>query len=148
MQVTPRITPEGRVLMRVQPEVSAIDNAFFPLGNGTTTVSFKVQTLQTTISAYDGETVMLGGMIQSRDEKNETKVPVLGDVPYLGSMFRYRSQYKTKTELLIIMTPHIVRNRFEREKVLAEESRRIDWMLSDVARINGNVDALLSPSGI
>ncbi|MEI7686349.1 MAG: hypothetical protein WCL32_15120 [Planctomycetota bacterium] len=137
MQVTPRITPEGRVLMRVIPEISSIANQNYPLGNGLVSTSLNIQHLETTISAYDGETVMLGGLISMRDEKNENKVPWLGDVPYLGSMFRYRSQYKTKTELLIIMTPHIVRNKADGERVLADEARKMDWVLGSVLKVQG-----------
>ena len=137
MQVTPRITPEGRVIMRVIPEISSIDNQNFPLGNGTTSTSFNLQHLETTVSAYDGETIMLGGLILTRDEKNENKVPWLGDAPYLGSMFRYRTQYKTKSELLIIMTPHIVRNKADGERILAEEARKMDWALSTVLKTQG-----------
>ena len=71
----------------------------------------------------------IGGMIQRRDEKKENKVPWLGDLPYIGTAFRYRTQAKTKTELLVILTPHIVRSRAEADRVLAEESRRMDYIL-------------------
>jgi general secretion pathway protein D len=138
MQVTPRITPDGRIIMRVIPEVSAIDRTDFPLGNGTFGTSYKTQHLETTVSATDGETVLLGGLISKRDDKNENKIPWLGDLPGIGAAFRYRTYTKTKTELVIIMTPHIVRNRDERERVLVDETRRIDWSLADVLRIHGN----------
>ena len=48
-------------------------------------------------------------------------MPWLGDLPYLGAMFRYRTQVKNKTELMVILTPHVVRNRMEADRVLAEE---------------------------
>src|SRR5262249_30182550 len=95
------------------------------------------QTVDTTVIAQDGETVALGGLISKRDEKHENKVPWFGDLPYVGAAFRYRTMAKTKTELLIIMTPHIVRNRAEADMVLADEARRMDWCLADVARIHG-----------
>ena len=68
---------------------------------------------QHSYSDPSGETVAIGGMIQKRDQKGENKVPWLGDLPYIGAAFRYRTQVKSKTELLIIMTPHIVRSKFE-----------------------------------
>src|SRR5262249_54142217 len=105
LQVTPRITPDGRIIMRVIPEVSAIDNLFFPLGNGQTSTSYKVQHLETTVAAADGETVLLGGMITRLEDKIENKVPWLGDLPGIGAAFRYRSYQKKKQELVIIMTP-------------------------------------------
>ena len=139
MQVTPRITPDGRVLMRVIPEVSSVLGTV-PLGNGQVSTSLNIQHLETTVSALDGETVVLGGLINSTDSKMENKVPWLGDLPGLGALFRYRTQSKKKTELLIIMTPHIVRNRYDAERVLLEESRRIDWVLGDVMRTHGNAN--------
>ena len=147
LQVTPRITPDGRVLMRVIPEVSSIGSTAFPLGNGTTSTSLNIQHLETTVSAEDGETIMLGGMISRKSDKNENKVPWLGDLPGLGTLFRYRSEDKTKTELIIIMTPHIVRNRQEAEALLHEETRRVDWVLADVMTVHGsqNLHAALPP---
>jgi general secretion pathway protein D len=142
MQVTPRITPDGRVIMRVIPEVSAIDSTNFPLGNGTFGTSYKTQHLETTVSASDGETVFLGGLITKLDTKNENKIPWLGDLPGIGAAFRYRTYDNKKLELVIIMTPHIVRNRDERECILAEESRRIDWDLGDMMRVHGSGNSM------
>ena len=71
--------------------------------------------------AQDGETVAIGGMIQKRDSKTENKYPWLGDLPYVGSLFRYRTQSKAKTELLVILTPHVVRCPRDAERLLAEE---------------------------
>src|SRR5713226_9493799 len=87
--------------------------------------------------AQDGETVAIGGMIKKSDAKSENKIPWLGDLPYVGACFRYRTQQKAKTELLIIMTPHIVRSRADADRVLGEESKRIDWIMKDVEKIHG-----------
>jgi len=93
--------------------------------------------VDTTVLAGDGETVAIGGLIQKSDHKNENKIPWFGDLPYLGSLFRYRTQAKTKTELMIILTPHIVRSRADADRILAEESRRMDWVLNDVVKTHG-----------
>jgi type II secretory pathway component GspD/PulD (secretin) len=137
LQVTPRITPEGRVLMRVVPEVSSVNPTPLNLGNGSLGTVLNIQHLETTISAYDGETVILGGLITRRDVKNENKVPWLGDLPYLGSAFRYRTQQREKVELLIILTPHIITNKAEGERVLADEARKMDWVIGNVNKIMG-----------
>ena len=70
---------------------------------------------ETTVIAQDGETVVLGGVITRRNEKDENKVPWLGDLPGIGALFRYRTENKTKTELLIIMTPRVLRTREDAE---------------------------------
>ncbi len=138
MQVTPRITPDGRVLMRVIPDVSSISPSTVNLGNGVTGTIFNTQHVETTVLANDGETVMLGGLITKRDEKTENKIPWVGDLPVIGAAFRYRTYVANKTELIIIMTPHIVRNRLEGERIVAEEVRRINWNLKDVMRVHGS----------
>jgi type II secretion system protein D len=137
MQVTPKISPDGRVIMRITPEVSSIASTSISLGNGTTATSFNTQTVDTTVAAMDGETIVLGGMISKIDTKHENKVPWLGDLPYLGTLFRFRTQDKAKIELIIIMTPHVIRSRWDADRVLAEHARRMDWVLPDVLKIQG-----------
>src|SRR5207237_3365257 len=87
MQVTPRIGPDGTVIMRVIPEVSSVAPTAINLGNGQMATQFNVQHVETTISAKDGETVAIGGLIQKRDTKAENKYPWLGDLPYVGTLF-------------------------------------------------------------
>lgn len=137
LRVTPRITPEGKVLMRVFPEVSSVGQ-LVQLSTNVVSQAFNIQQVETTVVAQDGETVVIGGMIQQRDIKNEVKVPCLGDLPYLGAAFRYRTQVRTKTELLVILTPHVVRNQADADRILCEESRRISWILSDVKKIHAS----------
>jgi type II secretion system protein D len=135
--VTPRITPDGRVLMRVTPQISSTATTNVSLGNGITATAINQQLVDTTVVAVDGETVALGGLISKKDQKSENKIPWLGDLPAVGAAFRYRTQQKNKTEFLVIMTPHIVHNRFQADQILAEESRRMDWVLGDVVRQHG-----------
>src|SRR5205814_7351872 len=132
--VTPKISPDGKVIMRVTPEVSSVAPTAISLGNGVLATAFNVQNVTTTVSAQDGETVAIGGMISRRDEKDENKIPWFGDLPGVGALFRYRTQTKNKVELLVIMTPHIVLSRADADRVTAEESKRMDWILSDVTR--------------
>jgi hypothetical protein len=151
LQVTPRISPDGTVLMRVTPVVSSVVATPVNLGNGSSGTAFNIQQVDTTIQARDGETVAIGGLIKKSDTKAENKIPWIGDLPYIGALFRYRSQYKTKTELIVILTPHIVRTREERERILVDEARRMDWIMGDVLKTHGTtgMEALLpAPPGI
>ena len=81
--------------------------------------------------------MIIGGLITSIDNKQENKVPGLGDLPVIGAAFRYRTQTREKRELLVILTPHIVRSQDEMQRILAEEARRMDWILGDVCRVHG-----------
>jgi hypothetical protein len=93
--------------------------------------------VDTTVLAQDGETVAIGGMITKHDAKEETKIPWFGDLPYVGALFRYRTETKDKTELIVILTPHIIRSRADADMVLAQESKRIDWIISEVMNYHG-----------
>jgi type II secretion system protein D len=141
LQVTPRISPDGTVLMRVIPEVSSVAPTQINLGNGQLATQFNVQHVETTVSVQDGQTVAIGGLIVKKDQKTENKVPWLGDLPLIGELWRYRTQNKSKTELLVILTPHIVRSRMEADRILAEEAHRMDWCVGDIVKIQG-------PSGL
>ncbi len=136
MNVTPRISPDGRVLMRVQPEVSSLSPNSVSVG-GSPEPAFITQSVLTTVAANDGETIVIGGLISKSDTKTENKVPWIGDLPYIGTAFRYRSQVKTKKELIVILTPHVVRSKADADRVLYEESRRMDWIVSDVLKSHG-----------
>jgi type II secretory pathway component GspD/PulD (secretin) len=137
LTVVPRISPDGRVLMRVTPEVSSLGR-LIDLGNGNRGQSFVLQNLDTTVSADDGETIVIGGLITKSDERIERKIPWVGDLPVLGALFRFRTRDVRKRELLIILTPKILRSASERARVLGEHAARMHWNECDVARIHGN----------
>lgn len=139
LKVLPQISPDGRVVMRVEPQVSRVSNSTVDIGNGVRGTILDQTIASTTIDAYDGQTVVIGGLIQKRDEKQQRGIPWLGDLPYLGALFRYRSQDKRKSELLIIMTPHIIRNPMDAQRVFMEEGRKMSWSLDDVQAIHGTL---------
>ncbi len=122
LQVTPQINPDGRIIMRVTPEISSVANSTVAVGNGVNATLFNTQTVDTTVSAMDGETVAIGGLITKSNTKTENSVPWLGDLPWIGAAFRYRTQAKEKREILVIMTPIIVRNRADAERVMTDEA--------------------------
>jgi general secretion pathway protein D len=125
--------------MRVTPTVSSIANTTVNLGNGANGTILNQQVVDTTVLARDGETVAIGGLITRSDAKSENKIPWFGDLPLVGTAFRYRTQIKQKQELLVILTPRIVRSRAEAARILSEEARRMDWVLGDVVKMHGNV---------
>ncbi len=106
LDVTPQITPDNRVIMELQvskDSVGAVTNGI---------PSIDVTKLTTKILAADGETVVLGGIFETEQIKGETKVPFLGDIPYLGRAFRRDVTLENKTELLIFITPRIMADNF------------------------------------
>jgi type II secretory pathway component GspD/PulD (secretin) len=144
LRITPRINPDGRVLMRVEPQISAPSPTQVQLGGGLVGTAIDIQSIQTTVSANDGETVLLGGLIRKNDNKAENKIPFLGDIPWLGAAFRYRTQERSRREILFIMTPHLIRNEADMARVLGEEASKMSWSLPDVACIHGHGMNVLS----
>jgi type II/III secretion system protein len=117
-----------------------------PLATGIFGTAFNEQAIDTTVSVSDGQTIILGGLITRRDSKVENKIPILGDLPIAGALFRFRTRTQERTELLVILTPHIVRSRADMERVMAEEERRLHWMLDHVQEIHGISGEPLFPS--
>ena len=142
--VTPRISPDGMVVMELDAEKSDLG----PLQEGIPVAisegqeirspTINVTTAQTTVSANSGETIVLGGLITKSASQIHRRVPLLADIPILGHLFRYDSQVCRRTELLIILTPHVVRNQEEAERLKQCEAARMHWCLGDVQQIHGD----------
>lgn len=145
LTVTPRINPDGRVIMRVFPEVSSVQGPV-DLGNGQISTALNVQQVETTVAAMDGETVAIGGLIAYKDSKTQTGVPILGDLPVIGSVFRYRIKSHQRTELLVILTPEVIRNRADSERILGEEAARLKLNYAKIAQAHGHgIESMVPP---
>lgn len=100
--VTPQITPDNRVILDVQINQ---DNVI-SVGAGASVIGTKQ--IETQVLADNGETVVIGGIYQEDESNGETKVPLLGDIPILGNLFKKKSRTSNRTELLIFLTPKII----------------------------------------
>jgi len=143
--VTPRISPEGMVVMEIDaersdlgPEAEGIPVSISATGEVIRSPSINTTMAQTTVSAADGETIVLGGLITKDTTAAERKVPYLADVPLLGNLFRYQISQVTRTELLIVLTPHVVTRPEDVERIKRIESARMHWCLEDVQQVHGN----------
>lgn len=146
MRVTPRVNPDGKVLMRVEPAVTSVSPSPVSLGNGIQAPVFNVQQVNTTVLASDGETIVLGGLISKQDSRNEVGIPYLKDIPYAGALFRYRQHNVQRREVLIIMTPHIVRSEFDAARILAEESAKMKWCLPEIGKMHTHGMEVMGPA--
>ncbi len=107
--VTPIINPDGYVSMHIEPEISAIGNSSVAVAAGVNLPIFTTREAETDVTVKNGETVIIGGLITSQTNRSENKVPVAGDVPIIGNLFRAKVNTQTKTELLMILTPNVIR---------------------------------------
>ncbi len=144
--VTPRISPDNLVVMEIDAEKSAVGPIAEGIPVSISTYSGEViksprietTTAQTTVSALTGQTVVLGGLITKEKVDIHRRVPLLADVWLLGNLFRYDYQTTKRKELIIIMTPHIVRNEQDAEAIKQVEMARINWCLSDSLDMHGD----------
>ena len=144
--VTPRISPEGNVVMEIDAEKSKLGPEaegipIFIAQDGSVVRSPRIDTItaQATVSAADGETIILGGLIARSTRTRHRQVPWLGDIPILKYLFSYDYFDENRTELLIIMTPHIVRNPGDMERLKQAEFARMSWCEADIFAMHGDV---------
>jgi general secretion pathway protein D len=150
LKVTPHINESNQVRLEIDQESSAPGPAVGQLG----AIPIVKRTANTTVVVADQQTVVIGGLMRDEMVISKEKVPILGDLPVLGALFRHSNQVKRKTNLLLVLTPHVIRDQndlrriFERK--MQERQEFIDryFVFSDVdwkpprdwSRTNGLVE--------
>jgi general secretion pathway protein D len=107
LKVTPQINEGDSVLMEIEQEVSSVDSSSASSSLGPT---FNTRTIQNAVLVKSGETVVLGGLIDDTTKEQVSKVPLLGDIPLLGQLFRYTSTDSAKRNLMVFIRPTIIRD--------------------------------------
>jgi len=139
LKITPQISEGEYVKLDIYQEISAITAN---KGQATDLVATK-RSAKTSVLVKDKDTVVIGGLIQDQDTVTDNKVPFLGDIPYLGWLFKSTSKERTKTNLLIVLTPRIIRGAEE----LAEVSGTQKGKFNDAVRMDKpfNLEGELQP---
>lgn len=109
LSITPQISSNGIITLDVSPVITSLANTRVSPGGTTTAPEIDIKQASSLIRLRDGETVVLGGLIQNTTVQNTRKVPLLSDVPWLGQLFTGRLNSKEKRELVIFLTPRIIR---------------------------------------
>jgi type IV pilus assembly protein PilQ len=105
LEVTPQITPEGKVLMEIKVNNDALNADSSP-----NQPLLDTNRLESSVLVGDGETVVLGGIFQQVTNHSVIKTPLLGDLPWIGNLFRRKVDNDTRQELLIFITPKVVKD--------------------------------------
>jgi hypothetical protein len=144
LNVLPRISPDGLVVMQITaqksevgPEAEGIPISISPQGQVLRAPRIEITQALTTVSALSGQTVVLGGLLQTRKFDVHRRVPLISDIPLIGDLFRYDSVAEERRELLIILTPRIVYGKLDSDLVKQIESSRMSWILADVVNLHG-----------
>lgn len=108
LKVTPQITPDNRVILDLNVKKDSVGQVVVASG-GVNVPSIDTREISTQVLVNDGQTVVLGGILETERRETETKVPYLGDIPVLGRLFKTTGKTNNKDELLIFVTPKILR---------------------------------------
>jgi type IV pilus assembly protein PilQ len=104
LSVKPQITPDDRIIMELEVKQDTVGAVF----NGVPSIN--TNNIKTQVLVDNGETIVLGGIFTTQVTESETKTPILGDIPYLGSLFKRQTQSDDKQELLIFITPRLIKD--------------------------------------
>ncbi|MGE5285281.1 MAG: type II secretion system secretin GspD [Actinomycetota bacterium] len=126
LRITPHIHESEFVSLDIYQEASALKQDALTLAQSTTVgPTWTKRSTKTTVLVKSGDTVIISGIIQDSVTRNVTKIPLLGDIPLLGYLFRFTSDQKKKTNLLIMLTPHIIQEPGELSKPLEDRQRKM-----------------------
>jgi type IV pilus assembly protein PilQ len=106
--VTPQITPDNNIIMDLRVSKDNVGEIISTGGLGGTVPSIDTRSVETQVLVADGQTVVLGGIYETERRETVSKVPFLGDIPFVGAMFRTKQRTDNKAELLIFVTPRIL----------------------------------------
>ncbi|WP_426166435.1 type II secretion system secretin GspD [Sandarakinorhabdus sp. DWP1-3-1] len=133
LDVRPQINAGGTIKLQLRQEVSSIAG---PVSSTSSELILNKRELSTTVTVDDGQIIALGGLIDENERRTIEKVPLLGDIPGLGVLFRSKSRNKTKTNLMVFIRPTIVRTASDAQRLAAE---RYEYMRgADAARTGPN----------
>jgi general secretion pathway protein D len=128
LRVRPQISESGTIKMVIYQEVSSVQEPVLPTG-----IVTNMRAIETNVLVDDGAIVVLGGLVQDNVSNGTEKVPLLGDLPLIGGLFRYETRRQQKTNLMVFLRPFIVRDdsdmrgvtsdRYERMRLMQEATR-------------------------
>ncbi len=122
LKVTPHINSSGLVKMELSQEVSGAGSTAGAGGN----LTISTRKVETSLVVSDGQTILLGGLMKSESDNSESGIPFLKNIPVLGNLFRSTDNKTTKTELIFLLTPHVVDSREGADRVTWEFAEKIE----------------------
>jgi len=131
LNVTPHISSNDVVRLEIEQETKDIAGSDPELGP-----TWSQRKLKTQVVVHDQQSVVIGGLIQERDTYSVTKVPLLGDIPILGYLFKFSTKAKKKTNLLILLTPYIIKDQLDLQTIRERKVREREEFVQSFASLN------------
>ncbi|WP_374032656.1 hypothetical protein [Bdellovibrio bacteriovorus] len=123
LAIKPFISPaSNQIRMEIKQQVAQLSTASTPKAFQDSTQPLAKRSLKTVINVNNGDTVVLGGLMKEQDQESVTKVPLLGDIPIIGWLFKSRTIVKDKTNMVVFLTPKIVRNNIEANAIVSKKT--------------------------
>jgi general secretion pathway protein D len=142
LRVTPFITSEGLVEMIITPEISALSDRTVPISDNVDTPVIDKRSADTVVVTPSDQTVVIGGLISDQTTEVDSKIPLLGDIPFAGGLFKRKIKTTAKTELIIFLTPHVIAHPSDLAKLT--EQQRDGLHLESKTFSSEKVDTLIS----
>ncbi len=130
LTATPHISPDGYVTIELEQKISSFSGENLQLAEGLASPIFSERSVNTNVTIRDGETVIVGGLIERRVSDGETKVPILGDLPLIGPLFRTTSISEQTKELLVVLTVDVLRTDEDVRRIVLEQRELFNLPLS------------------
>lgn len=157
LELTPQVLEDDLIRLEIKQEITAIaENVAQTIGSGTATVPVGPTTtkrsMETTTIARDGQTLVVGGLVRDNISVSERKVPLLGDIPLLGWLFRFQSRQTEKLNLLVFLTPQLVRDEIDMVELNARKAKELNVLqrenrIEESTRLKQEVLERLEPPG-
>ena len=144
LRVTPFITSDKTVEMIVAPEISSLSDQTVAVSAGVNAPIINKRSAETVVVTPNATTVVIGGLMQKQVTSTVDKIPILGDIPLLGHVFRHTVKGETRSELLIFLTPYIVESTQTLKDISLTEANHSELIRENVSRedIKNNLDTL------
>jgi general secretion pathway protein D len=132
LTVTPRISDGGLVTLEISIEDSKVETT--SLGSLSNVPVFRKKTAKTTLSIMEGQTIVIGGLIEESKNVVKSGVPLLSKIPLLGALFGYQTYDKARTELILMMTPHVISDLFQSNVVTQEFREKVETIKKEMEK--------------
>jgi general secretion pathway protein D len=128
LKVWPHVHTNGEVQLEIDQEVSGVVGGISPTGTTSLNPTLSERRVHSTVAVNNGQTVLLGGLISEEDDRNQSGVPILRQIKYLGDLFGTTNNSKMRTEIIVFVKPHIIDDALDAESVAEEFRSRLDTM--------------------
>src|SRR6185436_7260636 len=135
LTIIPQVNAQGLVNLQLKAEVSALGDNIPIGGQGETFPTFNTQDAETTAVVLDGETLVIGGLIGELKSRTRQGIPYLMDIPVVGRFFGTTTDSLDRTELIMLITPHVVRNRDEARQVTEDFKKSLSAVRNELERM-------------